>query len=133
MDTDESNTGAFRDHLANVTPGGKRIWIYPRKQDGRYYRWRTWLSWIYLAVFFLIPFLRINGHPFILVNIPERHYVLFGQPFWPQDFDLFCNGHAGFYSVYRSFYPGIRSPVVRLGMSANSFYGNAVQENGTVN
>jgi cytochrome c oxidase accessory protein FixG len=83
------NTENFREHLANVTEGGKRIWIYPKIIKGAFYRYRTYLSWFLLAFFFLAPFIKIGGYPLLLLNVFERKFVVFGQPFWPQDFHVF--------------------------------------------
>jgi len=48
------------------------------------------LSYVYLALFFFSgPFLRINGQPMLLLNVIERHFVIAGQVFWPQDIYLF--------------------------------------------
>jgi cytochrome c oxidase accessory protein FixG len=38
---------------------------------------------------FSAPFIRIGGHPFLLFNIFERRFIIFGHIFWPQDFYLF--------------------------------------------
>jgi cytochrome c oxidase accessory protein FixG len=83
------NTENFREHLANVTETGKRIWIYPKIIKGVFYKYRTYFSWFLLAFFFLAPFVKINGYPLLLLNIFERKFVIFGQPFWPQDFLVF--------------------------------------------
>ena len=69
---------------------GKRKWIYPLIRKGRYYKWRSWISYGYLAIFFAGPFLRINGQPFLLLNFIDRHFVIFGQSFWPEDIFLFA-------------------------------------------
>lgn len=61
------------------------MWLYPRKPAGRFYRARTWLSWLLLAVMFAGPFIRINGNPLLLLNFVERKFVILGQVFWPQD------------------------------------------------
>ncbi len=76
----------FREHLGNQTTEGKRIWLYPKIIKGKLYKYRTYLSWFYLAFFFLGPFIKINGYPLLLLNVLERQFVIFGQPFWPQDF-----------------------------------------------
>ncbi len=81
-----SNTENFREHLANVSAKGKRIWLYPKIIKGKLYRYRTYLSWAYLIFFFAGPFIKINGYPLLLLNVLERKFVIFGQPFWPQDF-----------------------------------------------
>lgn len=80
------DTENFREHLGNVTKKGKRIWLYPKIIKGKLYKYRTYLSWFYLAFFFLGPFIKINGYPMLLLNVMERQFVIFGQPFWPQDF-----------------------------------------------
>ncbi len=79
----------FRDHLSSVDSSGKRVWIYPKKPKGRFYDYRTWVSWFLLAVLIILPLIKVNGKPFILLNILERKFILFGIYFPPQDFHLF--------------------------------------------
>lgn len=76
---------------AAITVGseGKRRWLYPSLRKGRFYRWRSVISYVYLVFFFAGPFLRINGQPLLLLNVLERHFVIAGQVFWPQDIFLF--------------------------------------------
>lgn len=81
----EANPNDFRDHLATADKEGRRQWLYPRKPQGRYFRARTYLSWLLLAVMFTGPFIRINGNPLLLINVIERKFVILGQIFWPQD------------------------------------------------
>jgi len=85
----EQKSEKFRDELATVTKEGKRIWIYPKKPSGRYYNARTILSFFLLLFLFGAPFIKINGHPFILLNLLERKFIVFGIPFGPHDFHLF--------------------------------------------
>jgi cytochrome c oxidase accessory protein FixG len=80
----------FRDHLATADKEGRRQWLYPRKVHGRFFRWRTWLSWLLLVIMFSGPFITINGNPLLLMNIVERKFVVLGQVFWPQDMILFA-------------------------------------------
>lgn len=84
-----SNSENFRDHIATVNDKGKRVWIYPKKQKGKFYKARTILSWFLLAFLFGMPFIKVNNHPFILLNVLERKFILFGFVFGPQDFYLF--------------------------------------------
>ena len=80
----------FRDHIATAERDGRRRWMYPRKVNGRFYRWRTWFSWLLLAVMFTGPFITIHGNPLLLLNIVERKFVVLGQIFWPQDMIIFA-------------------------------------------
>jgi cytochrome c oxidase accessory protein FixG len=79
----------FRDSLGNVTRQGKRLKIHPKKPSGRYHTARRIFSLGLLAFLFTGPFIKIGGHPLLLLNIIERKFVIFGTPFWPQDFYLF--------------------------------------------
>lgn len=80
---------SFRDKISTVDKEGKRVWVYPKKPKGKFTNYRTWLSWVLLAVLFAGPFIRIGGQPLLMLNILERKFVIFGQIFWPQDFYLF--------------------------------------------
>ncbi|SHN14142.1 cytochrome c oxidase accessory protein CcoG [Mucilaginibacter sp. OK098] len=77
------------DALLEASDSGERKWMYPWIRKGRYYKWRSWLSYAYLILFFTGPFLRINGQPFLMLNVIDRQFVLLGQVFWPQDIFLF--------------------------------------------
>lgn len=83
---------SFRDHLSTVTQDGKRVWIYPKKQKGRFYTARTIFSFFLLAVLFLTPWIKVDGHPFMLFNVFERKFIVLGLAFGPQDFYIFAIG-----------------------------------------
>jgi cytochrome c oxidase accessory protein FixG len=78
----------FRAELASIQPDGRRKWIYARKPSGRFFRYRTILSWFLLAFLFLAPWVKVGGKQFLLLNIIDREFVFFGVPFWPNDFYL---------------------------------------------
>ena len=77
------------DTLPEAQETGERKWMYPLVRKGKYYRWRSWSSYVYLVLFFSVPFLRINGQPLLLLNVIDRQFVIAGQVFWPQDIFLF--------------------------------------------
>lgn len=85
----EEDTEEYRDHIATVDQKGKRVWIYPKKPSGKFYRWRTWVSVGFLLFFFTLPFIKVDGEQILLFNILERKFVIFGLVFTPQDFHLF--------------------------------------------
>ena len=78
----------FREQLGVLEKTGKRHWIYPKQVNGFYYKARTAFGILLLAILFGMPFIKINGHPFMLFNILERKFIIFGVPFFPQDFFL---------------------------------------------
>lgn len=79
---------SFRDSISTINEEGKRVWIYPKKPSGVFYDRRKIVS--YLLILFLIsaPFIKINGNQFLLFNVIDRKFNIFGFPFWPQDFYL---------------------------------------------
>ena len=83
------DAASYRDTISIVNNEGGRKWVYPKKPKGRYTNARTILSVILLAVLFGLPFIKVNGHPFVLLNVLERKFIIFGTVFVPQDFYLF--------------------------------------------
>jgi cytochrome c oxidase accessory protein FixG len=78
----------FRNQLATVTDDGKRKWVYPKKPSGRFHKARIVVSTILLLILFCTPFIKVNGHPFMLFDFINRKFILFGILFGPQDFHL---------------------------------------------
>lgn len=78
----------FRNQLATVTDEGKRKWVYPKKPTGRFHRARIIVSAILLLILVLTPFIKVNGHPFMLFDFLNRKFILFGILFGPHDFHL---------------------------------------------
>lgn len=79
----------FRDRISTVSEEGKRVWVYPKKPSGRYYDYRKIVSYILLVILVISPFIKIDGNQFLMFNVLERKFNIFGFPFWPQDFYLF--------------------------------------------
>ena len=79
---------SFRDQLSTVSKEGKRNWIYPKKPFGKFYNARTLVSYILLLVLIGTPFIKVKGHPFVLFDVINRNFILFGTPFGPHDFSL---------------------------------------------
>ncbi|WP_299107169.1 cytochrome c oxidase accessory protein CcoG [uncultured Winogradskyella sp.] len=79
----------FRDSIGTIDEEGKRKWVFPKKPSGPLYEKRKIVSYFLLAFLLAAPFIKINGNQFLLFNILERRFNIFGFPFWPQDFYLF--------------------------------------------
>ena len=86
METPENEQ--FRDSIGTINSEGKRAWVYPKKPSGRFYKYRSYVSYFLLAFLLSAPFIKINGNQFLLFNVLERKFNIFGFPFWPQDFHL---------------------------------------------
>ena len=83
-----NNNESFRDHIGTINEEGLRNWIHPKKPKGKHYTNRTILSIVLLIGFVVGPFIKVNGEQFMLFDILERKFHIFGQPFSPQDFYL---------------------------------------------
>lgn len=85
----EQGKDNFRDTIGTLNEQGKRAWVYPKKPSGKLYKYRKYVSYVLLAFLFSAPFIKINGNQFLMFNVLERRFNIFGFPFWPQDFHLF--------------------------------------------
>ncbi|MEX0997447.1 MAG: cytochrome c oxidase accessory protein CcoG [Flavobacteriaceae bacterium] len=83
------NQENFRDTINTIDDEGKRKWVFPKKPSGKLYKYRKYVSYVLLVFFLASPFIKIDGNQFLLFNVLERKFNIFGFPFWPQDFYLF--------------------------------------------
>lgn len=93
---ENGGTDAFRDSIATINKSGRRNWIFPKKPHGKLYKARTLVSFIYLALFFSLPFIKIDGEPLFMFDIIHRKFIFFSVIFWPQDFIIFGIGMLTF-------------------------------------
>ena len=71
--------------LPTLNADGTRRRIRPKLYKGRYYWARLLTAWGLIASFVAIPFIRMNGHPLILLDVPARQFHLFGRTFLATD------------------------------------------------
>ncbi len=88
--TTVADSEEYRNHISLIDKGGDRNWVYPKKPKGPLYTGRTWFSIFLMVLLFAGPFIKLNGHPILLLNILERKFIILGIPFWPQDLPLFA-------------------------------------------
>lgn len=82
----------FRDSVATIEQSGTRKWVYPKKPKGKFTNYRDLVTLFLLAIFFILPFIKLNGNPFLKINIIDREFFIIGQPFYPQDFFILALG-----------------------------------------
>ncbi len=71
--------------LSTLNPDGSRKWIKPKPSRGRFWRRRRVVAYGLIAVFTLIPYLRLNSRPLVQFDITAREFSLFGSVFYPTD------------------------------------------------
>lgn len=88
----ETDNEEFRNSVGTMDETGKRKWVFPRKPKGKYTNYRNYTSYALLALLFGLPFIKINGNPFLLINVIDRRFFILGQPFYLQDFFILALG-----------------------------------------
>lgn len=76
---------SFRDRPINMDEKGRRKWIYAKNPKGKWFRNRSLFTMLWLAFFILAPIIKIGGESFMLLDIVNRKFIIFGAIFWAQD------------------------------------------------
>ena len=71
--------------LSTLNQDGSRRWLKPKLSRGRFLHARRIVAYALIAIFTLIPYLRINGKPAVLLDLSTRHFTIFGSTFLPTD------------------------------------------------
>jgi len=71
--------------LSTMEADGRRRWLHPRLSKGKHWHRRRAVAWGLIAVFTLLPWLRWAGRPLVLLDIPNRKFLMFGTTFLPTD------------------------------------------------
>jgi cytochrome c oxidase accessory protein FixG len=75
--------------LSTMTHDGRRRWLYPKIIKGRFFKSRKVLAYFLIALYVLVPFLKVKGKPLLLLDIVGREFVVFGKSFFATDTLLF--------------------------------------------
>jgi len=87
--TSSSHPNAPGRVLATLNEDGSRRWLRPKLAQGHFWRVRRVIAYALMVVFFLVPYLRMNGKPLVLLDVPHRQFTLLGYTFLPTDTLLF--------------------------------------------
>ena len=71
--------------LSTMNRDGSRRRIRPKVSKGRYHRRRLLTAWGLILGFVLIPIVKLNGKPLMLLDIGQREFTFFGATFLPTD------------------------------------------------
>ena len=75
----------FRDRPNNIDESGQRKWIKAKQPQGKWYKRRNIFGYTLLIFLIVAPLLKIQGHPFMLLDILNRKFYLFGQMVFTED------------------------------------------------
>ena len=71
--------------LSTLNADGSRRWLRPRLSPGRFLTARRVTAWALIALFTVLPFVKMGHAPAILLDIGRRQFTLFGKTFLPTD------------------------------------------------
>lgn len=60
--------------------------VYPREVDGLFQKLRHSAVYILLGLYYIMPWLQIDGRQAVLFDLPARKFYILWLTFWPQDF-----------------------------------------------
>jgi len=73
------------ERLSTMDETGKRVYIFPAQVKGIFRRYRTMVQVILILFFLFLPWVKINGHQAVLLDITQRKFAIFGLTFWAHD------------------------------------------------
>ncbi len=59
--------------------------VYPREIKGRFARWRVIAAWVLLGLYYVLPWINLDGQQIVLFDLVNRQFHIFGLTLWPQD------------------------------------------------
>lgn len=71
--------------LSTLNADGSRRWLTPKLSHGRFLAMRRWTAYALIALFTLIPHIRINSRPAMLLDLGHREFTFFGLTLLPTD------------------------------------------------
>jgi cytochrome c oxidase accessory protein FixG len=73
---------------SSLRSDGSRNYVHPADVHGRFTRLRHIIFAALIAIYVVLPFVKIGGHPAVFMDIVNRRFYLFGAVFNAQDFWL---------------------------------------------
>ncbi len=71
--------------LSTLHKDGRRRWLKPKVSPGRFLMSRRAVGYGLIAIFTLLPYVKMYGKPVILLDVPARRFTFFGVTFLPTD------------------------------------------------
>lgn len=76
------------DPASSLRADGSRNYVHPADVQGRFTRIRYIIFTVLIAIYVVLPFVKVGGHPAVFIDIVNRRFYLFGSVFNAQDFWL---------------------------------------------
>lgn len=74
--------------LATTTDDGSRVYLYPEEVKGKWNNRRNFVYFFLIAIYLVLPWMKINGHQAILLHIKNREFFILGGHFYAHNIPL---------------------------------------------
>ena len=71
--------------LSTLEADGSRRWLKPKLNIGKLWTRRRLVAYVLMLIFTVMPFIKVGGKPFVLLDIVSRRFTIFGFTFLPTD------------------------------------------------
>ncbi|MGB0259326.1 MAG: cytochrome c oxidase accessory protein CcoG, partial [Coraliomargarita sp.] len=75
----------IRESLTTINRDGSRNYLHPADANGVFTVARRLFAFVLIGIYFGLPWIPINGHPAVFLNVLDRRFHLFGLTFATQD------------------------------------------------
>jgi cytochrome c oxidase accessory protein FixG len=76
----------IRESVTTINQDGSRYFLHPADVRGPFTRWRRIAGLFLIAFFVALPWIQVQGHPALFLDILHRRFHVFGLTFAAQDF-----------------------------------------------
>jgi cytochrome c oxidase accessory protein FixG len=83
------------DSVTTIANDGSRRDLHPADVHGRFTAARRWSGWALIAFYLVLPWIPVNGHPAVFIDIAEGRFHFFGYTLAAQDTWLLFFGVTG--------------------------------------
>jgi cytochrome c oxidase accessory protein FixG len=68
-----------------INQDGSRMFLHPADVKGFFTTYRRLFAWLLIAIYVSLPWIPVNGHPAVFLDVINRRFHLFGLSFAAQD------------------------------------------------
>lgn len=84
-----------RETVTTINRDGSRFFLHPADVSGFFTRWRRVFALLLIGVYLLLPWIPVNGHPAVFLDVLHGRFHLFGLSFAAQDLWMAFFGITG--------------------------------------
>ncbi|MCD8483067.1 MAG: hypothetical protein LR015_10635 [Verrucomicrobia bacterium] len=74
-----------RDTVTTINNDGSRFFIHPADFSGHWLRWRRAVAFVFIVIFFALPWIQVKGNPAVFLDVASLRFHLFGFTLAVQD------------------------------------------------